>query len=253
MHPDLLKLLELQRTDTEILRLKREIAALPVRVAEIEAKLADDLAKVEKAKTDAKANEQNRRKFEGEIQNVQQKISKYRDQMLAVKTNDEYRALGHEIKFAEDAIRGFEDKILECMVSAEELEKNINAVEKSLAAERVDVEAEKNQARLRTSEDEAAVKALEPKQAELRSGIDEDLLRQYDRVLKSRGTAISEARDHKCLACNVMLRPQVYSDIRDGNRVLTCDSCGRILYYDQSRDAEVAEQKSATPSQDTTA
>jgi len=248
MHPDLVKLLELQRIDAEMARLKQEIAALPKRVTEIEMKLADDIAAVEKAKNSTKTNEQNRRKYEGEIQNVQQKISKYRDQMLAVKTNEEYRALGSEIRFAEDAIRGFEDKILECMVQAEELENNIKAAEKSLAIERAEVEKEKNEARARTAEDESAVKELEPKRTELRSGVEEGLQRQYDRVLKSRGSAISEARDHKCLACNVMLRPQVYNEIRDGNNVLTCDSCGRILFYDPSRDAENLPAEKSTSS-----
>jgi predicted nucleic acid-binding Zn-ribbon protein len=254
MHPDIVKLLELQRIDAEIARLRQEIAALPKRVAEIETALAGHIAAVEKARSAEKTNEQNRRKHEGEIQNVQQKISKYRDQMLAVKTNDEYKALGKEIKFAEDAVRGFEDKILECMVQTEELEKNIKAAEKSLAIERADVEKEKNEARARTAEDEKAVQELEPKRAELRSGVPENLIRQYDRVLKARGSAISEARNHKCLACNVMLRPQVYSDIRDGNIVLSCDSCGRILFFDHSRETEnAAAGKASTTLDGTTA
>lgn len=244
MHPDLTRLLELQRIDSEIARLKQEIAALPKRVAEIEAAMAGNISAVEKAKTAAKSNEQDRRKYEGEIQNVQQKISKYRDQMLAVKTNDEYRALGNEIKFAEEAIRGFEDKILECMVKSEELDGNIKAAEKSLAAERVDVEKEKGQARARTEEAEKAVKELEPTRAELRSGITAEVLRQYDRVFKSRGFGISEARDHKCTACNVMLRPQAYNDVLDGNTVVSCDSCGRILYFDPAHAEPAATEKS---------
>lgn len=249
MHPDLVKLLELQRVDSEIARLRQEIAALPKRVAEIETTLAGHVAAVEKAKVSAKTNEQERRKFEGEIQNVQQKISKYRDQMLSVKTNDEYRALGNEIKFAEDAIRGFEDKIIECMEKAEALDKNIKEAEKALATERADVEQEKAQARARTAGDEASVKELEPKRTELRSVIAEDVLRQYDRVLKTRGTAIAEARDQKCLACHVMLRHQVYNDLRDGNSVLSCDSCGRILYFDpaHSEPAPADKAESATP------
>ncbi len=254
MHQDLERLLELQRVDGEIARLNKEIAALPKRVAEIETTLAGHIAAVEKAKASAKGNEQDRRKYEGEIQNLQQKISKYRDQMLAVKTNDEYRALGNEIKFTEEAIRGFEDKILECMVKAEELDGNIKAAEKSLSAERADVEKEKGEARARTAEDEHAIKELEPKRAELRSGISEDVLRQYDRVLKSRGFAISEARNQKCLACHVMLRPQVFNDVRDGNVVLSCDSCGRILYFDPSHaePATVSAAKSEAPAGDDT-
>jgi predicted nucleic acid-binding Zn-ribbon protein len=237
MQSDLTKLLELQRTDEDIARLKNEIAALPKRVAEIETKLAGNLASVEKAKAAAKTNEQNRRKYEGEIQTLQQKISKYRDQMLAVKTNDEYRALGNEIKFAEDAIRGYEDKILECMVESEDLDRNIKAAEKDLAIEKAAVEKEKNEARSRTTEDEKAVSELMPVRAELRSGLGEDLLRHYDRILKTRGSGVSEVRDQICQACHVMLRPQVYQEVLAGT-VRTCDSCGRILYYDPPRDVE---------------
>jgi len=232
MHSDLEKLLELQRIDTEISRLNQEVAAFPKRVAEIETKLAGHLADVDKAKAAAKANEQNRRKYEGEIQALQQKISKYRDQMLAVKTNEEYRALGNEIKFAEEGIRGFEDKILESMIQSEDLDNNIKAAEKALTAERTEVEKEKKAAKECTAKDEAALKKLLPRRAALRAEINEGTLRQYDRVLKQRGSAIAEVRDQICLACHVMLRPQVYNEVRAGDKLLTCDSCGRILYFE---------------------
>lgn len=237
MQPDLERLLELQKTDAEIARLRSEIAALPKRVIEIEAKLAGHIAGVEKAKGAAKTNEQNRRKFESEIQTLQQKISKYRDQMLAVKTNDEYRALGNEIKFAEGGIRGLEDKILECMVSAEDLDRDIKGAEKELAIERADVEKEKKHARERTAVDEEAVSELMPKRAELRGAIGEDSLRHYDRVMKQRGSGIAEVQDGICQACRVMLRPQVYNEVLSGEYIRYCDSCGRILWHDPSRDA----------------
>ncbi|HYH00074.1 MAG TPA: C4-type zinc ribbon domain-containing protein [Terriglobales bacterium] len=238
MQSDLAKLLELQRIDTEVARLKQEISALPKRVVEIETKLAGNLAAVEKAKAAAKENDQKRRKYEGEIQTLQQKISKYRDQMLAVKTNDEYRALGNEIKFAEDAIRGYEDKILECMVQSEDLDTNIKAAEKSLTIEKAAVEKEKNEARSRTAEHEKALSELLPSRSELRTSIGDQILRHYDRVLKQRGSAVSEVRDQICQACHVMLRPQVFQEVLAGKSVLTCDSCGRILYYDPPRDVE---------------
>jgi uncharacterized protein len=233
MHADLTKLLELQRTDAEISRLNQEIAELPKRVAEIEAKLAGHLADVEKAKLAAKANEQSRRKNEGDIQALQQKISKYRDQMLAVKTNDEYRALGNEIKFTEETIHALEDKILESMIQSEDLDKNIKGAEKALAIERAEVEREKKEARDRTAEDQAALKQLEPQRAGLREGLDEGILRQYDRVLKQRGSALAEVRDQICQACHVMLRPQVYNEVRAGEKLLSCDYCGRIFYFDE--------------------
>ena len=115
--------MELQQADREILRLNQEIAALPKRVAAIEEKLAGTKAGLERAKAAVKADEATRRKYESAIRDEQQKISKYRDQSLAVKTNEQYKALLHEIQFAEQAIQANEDKILELMLNAEDREK----------------------------------------------------------------------------------------------------------------------------------
>src|SRR5579864_3409607 len=119
MNSDLEKLIELEKADREIARLTEEVAALPRRVAAIEEKLADDKAAVEHAKTAIKSNEVGRRKLEADIQASQQKIVKYREQSSSVKTNEEYRALMHEVDFAEKQISEAEDKILELMIALE--------------------------------------------------------------------------------------------------------------------------------------
>jgi uncharacterized protein len=231
MLADLEKLIQLQKADCETLRLDEEVAALPRRVAEIEAKLADTRAQVEKARATIKADEANRRKLEQQIQDQQQKISKYRDQSLDVKTNEQYKALMHEISFAERDIRAFEDRILEGMLEIEQNEKVLKGAEAELKAESAEIEREKEEARRRTAEDEKELARLRSEREGLRAGIAADFLRHYDRVLKLRKTALAEARDHKCGACQVRLRPQVYNDVRTNEQILICDSCQRILYY----------------------
>jgi uncharacterized protein len=236
MLPDVQNLIELQRADREILRLKEEIAALPKRVAAIEERLAGTRAVLEKAKAAVKTDEAARRKYESAIQDEQQKISKYRDQSLAVKTNEQYKALLHEIQFAEQDIRANEDKILELMVNAEVRDKDVKAAEAELKAEMAEIEKEKVEARQRTAEDEQQLAEWNTKRDKARAGVDPDLLPRYDRVAKHRGTGLSEARDHKCMACQVMLRPQTYNEVRAGTQVVTCESCQRILYYEPSKD-----------------
>jgi uncharacterized protein len=231
MHANLEKLLELQQADAEILRLNREIAALPKRVADIETKLAGVTAQVEKAKSAMKDIDARRRKHESDIQTLQQKISKYRDQTLSVKTNQEYRALLDEIGFAEAEIRKIEDKILEGMVEAEDRQKEIKSAEAELNARKAEVEKEKSEARIKTDEDQKQLAVLAPKRDGLRAAVDADLLRHYDRLLKLRGFALAEVKDQKCGACQVILRPQVCQDVQSDSQVLTCDSCQRILYF----------------------
>src|SRR5258708_27769860 len=118
MLPDIENLLKLQDADKEIRRLQDEIAEFPKRVAVIEQQLAGHKAQLEKAQAAVKADEANRRKFETAISDLRGKISKYRDQSLDLKTNEQDQALLHEIQFAEKEIAGNEDKILDLMVNA---------------------------------------------------------------------------------------------------------------------------------------
>src|SRR5258708_34266384 len=105
MHPDLVKLLALQDVDKEILRLNEEVAALPKRVAAIEAKLAGTKAQLEAARAAVKADEAATKRFDAPNLDLQLKISKYRDQMPAVKTNHQNKAPQHEITFTHHAIQ----------------------------------------------------------------------------------------------------------------------------------------------------
>src|SRR6201997_2972968 len=241
MLPEIENLLKLQDTDKEIRRLQDEVADLPNRGAVIEQKLAGTKAQLDKAQAAIKADEASRRKYDANIIELRGKISKYRDQSLDVKTNDQYKALLHEIQFAEKEISANEDKILELMVNADARDKEVKAAQADLKAESAEIEKEKEAARQRTAEDEKLLTEWRAKRDQLRTGINEDLLRHYERVSKFRGSGISEVRDQQCMACRVMLRPQTYNDVRSGKETVVCDSCQRILYFNPKE--ELVEQK----------
>ena len=250
MNADLANLIELQKSDAEIVRLNSEIVALPKKVAAIEEKLAGSKDRAEKAKSALKADEQARRKHEGDIEALRQKISKYRNQMLSVKTNQEYAALGHEVEFAQKSISGLEDKILETMLDADSKNADLKKAEADLKVHTAEIEKEKNAARELSAQDEKELAEWKAKRETLRKMVSENALRHYDRVLKFRGSAIAEAIDHKCGACQVMLRPQVYNTLRSSDEFVTCDSCNRILYYDPAHDNDPISPKPAAASED---
>ncbi len=241
MLPEIENLLHLQDADKAIRRLQDEIAELPKRVAAIEHKLADTRLQLEKAQAAVKADEAARRKYDTAITDLRGKISKYRDQSLAVKTNEQYKALLQEIQFAEKEIGENEDKILELMVNADARDKEVKAAQADLKAETAEIEKEKEQARQRTAEDEKQLSEWRAKRDQMRAGVNEELLRHYERVSKFRGSGISEVRDHKCMACQVMLRPQTYNDVRTGQQTVVCDSCQRILYFNPANEMQALE------------
>jgi predicted nucleic acid-binding Zn-ribbon protein len=241
MLPEIENLLHLQEADKAIRRLQDEIAELPKRVAAIEHKLADTKLELEKAQAAVKTDEAARRKHETAITDLRGKISKYRDQSLAVKTNEQYKALLQEIQFAEKEIAANEDKILELMVNADARDKEVKAAQAELKAEAAEIEKEKEEARKRTAEDEKQLTEWRGKRDQMRAGVNEDLLRHYERVSKFRGSGISEVSDHKCMACQVMLRPQIYNDVRTGQQTVVCDSCQRILYFNPANEMQALE------------
>ncbi len=245
MNAELEKLIALEQTDKEILRLREEVAALPRRVAEIEGKLATVTAQVEQSKEAIKTQEVDKRKLEADIKDNQGKISKLRSQALEVKNNEQYRALMHEIEFAEHAIRDCEDKILEGMERAESLEHAQKSNEAEMKTQRAAVENEKSLARERTAVDEKLLAELAERADSLRPAIEGSVLAHYDRLMRQRKSAIAEALGESCVACHVLLRPQKYNEIRTNEQIITCDSCGRILYYDPAHEPPPAPVKAA--------
>jgi predicted nucleic acid-binding Zn-ribbon protein len=232
MNSILHKLIDLQQVDARIAAVRSEIAALPKEVAQIEAKLAGSKARVEGAQTAIKADDTARRKHESDIKDQQEKISKYRDQSLKVKTNQEYKALLSEIQHAEAEIAKLEDKILEIMVAADARKDGLKQAEATLKADTAANEKEKEHARQQTAEDESQLADLTAQRNELRVGIPEETLNHYDRVLKLRGSVMAPVyEDESCSACRVRLRPQVFQDVMSNEQIVTCFYCNRILYF----------------------
>jgi uncharacterized protein len=232
MPPDLKSVIRLQDLDIRVEEVTREISALPVHISEIEKKLETHQRKLEADRAALSANQKERKKAEADIQLQDQKISKLKGQMLEAKTNEVYRAFQSEIEFCEKEIRRFEDRILELMSESEPLEKNVKAAEIALAEEKKQVEAEKQQARERTAVDRKALEELQTERKALVAGINANVYRNYERIRKGRrGIAVAEAVDGRCAACHMAMRLQFFQDLRKGDQVMVCESCGRMLYY----------------------
>jgi hypothetical protein len=239
MLPDIQHAIRLQILDDRVSALTKEIAALPKHIAEIEQKLGGHQRRLDHDKAALLANQKDRKRLEGEIQTHDQKISKLKSQMMDAKTNDQYRAFQKEIEFAGQETRKAEDRILELMGEAEPLDKNVKAAESALATEKTHVESEKSGARERTTADQKEIDALKAERLAIVAQMTPSVVSNYDRIRKGRaGVGITEAVAGRCGRCNIQLRPQFFQDLKKGESIMTCESCGRILYYNPVRTAE---------------
>ena len=237
MNQDLKQLIRLQTIDLAIQQLRTRIDKFPGISKALDEKLRSAQAALESIKERAKSNQGNRKKLESEISSIESKISKYRDQMMAVKTNDEYRALQHEIEHAQNAIRKIEDDILNLMVDAESSQGDIKIAEARLKEDQQKVDQERRQLTEQNQHDLSGLESYLKERKEIETSISSDLLPRYERVRKARGgIAVAAARNEVCEICQVRIRPQVYQEIHRNDQIIACDACQRILYDPENLD-----------------
>ncbi len=232
LHPDLKAVIELQQVDLKIAELNAQIDDRPVQIQTLESQLNEFIHAHEERKQRLSQNQKERRDLEGEIQIVQARIAKHKDQLYQVKTNEQYRAMLKEIEGEETNIHGVEDQILEKMLEAEQLEKNIHDAAERLESEKARVAKEVADLRALRQKDVDDREDLLARRKQLETAVSDSVRLIYERVRKMRrGVALAEVRDGSCAGCNVRLRPQVYNEVRASESLLTCETCSRILYY----------------------
>ena len=232
MHPDLQHLIRLQQLDTDIDSARRRIADIPG----IQQALAERLAAQQAAVADAKqrlADSQTaRREIEKEVASIQTRLSKYKDQLMEVKTNKEYQAMQKEITVAEQEVRAHEDRLLEHMEQAETFAVELKAAEGALKTEQAEVAREQKILDAERAALEQEIARLMGRRGELVRMLSRDALALFERIAHGRkGVAVAEARDDLCTVCHVRLRPQVFNDVRRNDTITQCESCTRILYF----------------------
>jgi len=237
MNADLKRLIRLQTIDLDIQQLKTKIDLFPGISKGLDDKLRDANSQVASAQEKSKNNQATRKKLEGEVSGLETKISKYREQMLSVKTNEEYKALQKEIEHTQVAIRKVEDSILGLMLEAESSTQEIRQAEVRLKEDQQRVSQERRELEGEHQNDVTAMQSYITERKDLEGQISSDLLPRYERVRKFRGgIGISAARDYVCEVCQVRIRPQVFQEIRKNDKIIACDACQRILYDPENLD-----------------
>src|SRR5215831_7984562 len=222
MHPAIPHLIELQRVDHQIVLLRSELESFPKRLREADTKLTGARAEVATGKDALTKINSERKKFEFEGQAWKDRARKYRDQSGAVKTNEAYRALQHEIANAEAEI-----------AKAEEAERRVKPAESRLKEAELSLAAEKKAIEAQAAEIKTKLDAAAAEREKVIALVPEDLCDLYARIAKRHGgTAMAQVRDEQCRGCGLRVLPHIVQELRSetSEEVYRCESCGLILY-----------------------
>ena len=232
MLPDLERLIQLQEIESRAAVASKAIAEAPGRIAALDALLQSATTALAAAKQSLADNQTTRRSIDKDLTAAQQRQNKYKEQIMAVKTNEQLHAMQHQIKSVGDEVGQHEERVLVNMMAADEINANIKKAEAALKAAQAKVAAERSRSRpkprptRRPSTECAAARDKVVATMDNKGAVE-----TFQRIAKVRGTAVARAEGERCTICQVRLRPAVFAEVRKNESLVQCDSCNRILYF----------------------
>jgi predicted nucleic acid-binding Zn-ribbon protein len=222
----------LQKKDRRLIKIMREIRDIPQRTSDIEAQLDGSKQKLETALDSKKHTEALLRDVELEIESCKEKVTKYKNQQMEAKTNEQYRAFVKEIGVVEEEIKQLEDKELQLMEELEQGKAIVAECEERLDGEKAGIADELTELNERSSDLKEQLESLKADRARAAEHCDKSILQRYTRIMNNKkdiAIAVVESEGH-CSGCHMKLPPQVIHDARNPTKVVSCNFCGRIVY-----------------------
>ena len=232
MLPDLERLIQLQDIESRAAVANKAIADAPGRIAALDALLHSATTALAAARQSLETNKTSRRSIDKDLIADQQRLDKYKEQIMAVKTNEQLHAMQHQMKAVEADIGKQEERVLVNMMEADEINATIKKAEAALKAAQAKVASERGAIENEVKANQAELAKCNTERAAVISSMDnQGAIETFQRIAKVRGTAVARAEGERCTVCQVRLRPAVFAEVRKNDHIVQCDSCNRILYF----------------------
>ena len=231
MLQDLTKLIQLQERDQRIRALQKDLKDIPNQQARAKMQLAGDQGAVDAANLGMKEIEVKIKNIQLDVQTRQTSIKRLQDQQFETRKNDEFAALGHEIKRYQGDVTKLEDGELEQMEALEAAKAKLKEAQTKLAATQTRVNEELKNLEERGVGVKKRLDDLNAERATLAEPIDPDALDLYTRIFNKKGDAgIVPMENMMCGGCHMKVVTGVMQSLRQSEKITQCEACGRILY-----------------------
>ena len=229
-------LLEIQKLDLEMDDLRKRAQSIPHESAQLDARVAEVKEALSRANARLKELEKQQRHEELILEDKTALLRKYDAQLFSVKTNKEYKAMLAEMDTVKADISSTEDKILELLTDIDYAKEEAKSAEQGSHDEEAACREKKLQLEKEYEEAQRTLKEREQQKQALISGVDEDLYQTYERIRKAKkdGPGAVPVKHDSCAGCHIQIPPQIVNELIAGDRLITCQSCSRILYWEEN-------------------
>ena len=231
MRKEILKLLGVQDIDLKIIELKKLQKSLPETLESIKADVNQKKIDLENAQKNMQETKAAQKNIEVEIQSNKETVIKYQNQLLQIKSNEQYRALLSEIDTIGSKSAKLEDELLQKMMQVDEKQDLISEAQENLKRSEQRLQNEEDHIKNRIVEVDQEIARLQDQRKKVAETIEKRALRLYEKVMKNKQPAIVTIHEQICEGCFMKLTPNDANEVHRGKDLITCENCSRILYW----------------------
>jgi predicted nucleic acid-binding Zn-ribbon protein len=230
---ELVKLIALQKTDTNIRKLKADIEAIPERRAEIEKEFDQRAFEIRALESERDTARAERAEMEAKLAEAKGNAERADRNLMASTNEHEYTTALRDADSNRKLAATLETSIVEKMTAIEEAEGKLAEREPDVAKLRDELNAKLKAFDALVKSETKQIEANRAEREKVLASLPKNMSAVYNRLItrSKDGLAVAEARNSACTACFMALRPQVMADVRAGTEIVTCEHCGRILFY----------------------
>ncbi len=234
MRESLVELIKLQTVDSKLMELEETLGDLPTQVQH----LNHDLETLRQGITNKEARLEEigheRHSLQGNSGTNREQLKKYQDQLMVVSTNRAYDALMAEIDGVKQVIEDGDYHLLELDEEEQRLTDELKEQRLQTAEKETTLGVQQDQLTAALARTEQETANLGKKREKIVSHMESRYNSTYERIRAARdGRAVVSLSRGSCSVCYNRIRVQRQSEIKAMDRIITCDECGVILYWDE--------------------
>ena len=228
-------LCQVQEFDVECENTQHQIDEIEPRVSRIKNELKTLEEEMKKEKKELENLIVERKEKELELDSNEETLRKRQAQLYSVKTNKEYSSLLHEIEEIKRKNSHLEDNILQLMETIESREDGLLRKRKKLDKEWEEFNKKEQEEREKEKSLKEKLTEKKTEREKLAVKVNKTLLKRYERISSHKGgSAIVPLVDSSCGGCHLQIPPQTVNEIKSASKIIICEGCARIIYWEDN-------------------